>query len=90
MVNVTWYRNGQKLRQKGNDSDIDFSNRRRNMTISPIKFDHNGEYHCQAANAFNEDDPLESDELVLSVEGMAASLPTVCSQCFQCMTFELA
>ena len=90
MVNVTWYRYGQELQQKGNNSDIVFSNRRRNMTISPIKFDNNGDYHCQVANPFNEDSPLESDVLVLSVEGMAASLPTVCSQCFQCMTFEPA
>lgn len=66
MVNITWYRNGEKLRQRENES-IEFNNGRRELVISPLATAHSGTYHCQATNSANEGSPEESEGLSIHV-----------------------
>lgn len=68
MVNVTWYRSGVKLRQV-EEPTIDFANSRREMTISSLVPGDTGTYHCEAANNVNRNNPLQSEELYIMVEG---------------------
>ena len=65
MVNVTWYRNGNKIRQR-DDPTIDFSNSRRLLEINPVSTNATGAYHCEAANTINENDPLQTEDIHLT------------------------
>ena len=50
MPNVSWYRNGNKLRQ-GNITNIVFSRSKRRMMITILSTNDAGNYHCQAVNS---------------------------------------
>ena len=67
MVNVTWYRNGIKIRQVENPQFINFSNSRRKLVLGPLFVNFTGSYHCQAANEANRGSPLKSEPLQITV-----------------------
>ena len=75
MVNVTWYRNGIKIRRRDHPR-VDFSNSRREMVISSLAASDTGDYHCEAANSINKDDPLVSEKIYIMV--LDGELATVC------------
>lgn len=50
MPNVSWYKNGEKLRQT-NLTNIEFSRNKRIMTIRSLTINDVGRYHCQAVNS---------------------------------------
>ena len=50
MPNISWYKNGDKLRQ-GNLTNIEFSRNKRRMKIKVLSTNDAGNYHCQAVNS---------------------------------------
>ena len=51
MPNVSWYKDGVKLRQS-NLTNIEFSHNKRKMTIRSFAITDAADYHCQAVNSF--------------------------------------